>query len=204
VLQVSGLTLWRGSRCLFRDLAFRVEEGALLVLQGPNGSGKTSLLRVLAGLTRPDSGSVHFQGKDMAGLRQQRRLLAYLGHAAALKPSLTVLESLIYEARLAGLPKEQLPALARRLGIDGLEDLEIRQLSAGQKRRVAMARVLMGDAPIWLLDEPYTNIDAAGQQHINSMVREHLRRGGIALLATHQEVQMDGFPRANLILGVQQ
>ena len=159
VLAGSGLTLWRGTTCLFEALSFHLPAGAALLIEGPNGAGKTTLLRVIAGLTMPESGTVTWQGRPLARQIQAGRLrLAFSGHSLGLKAELSTRDNLRYYSDLAGLPGSVEEVLAAT-GLLNCADLEVRLLSAGQKRRAAMARVLLSGAHLWLLDEPQTNLD---------------------------------------------
>jgi heme exporter protein A len=198
MLEASNLTLSRGPTQLFERLSFRVQSGAALLLRGPNGVGKTSLLRVLCGLTRPEQGEISWNGE-----RQQdglRGLVAYSGHLPGLNVDLTVHQNLSYYARLSrGTAAWQ--GLLTALGLDRCADLEVRHLSAGQKRRAGMARVLMSGAPIWLLDEPFTNLDAAGRQLIEEFIGTHLASGGLAVVAAHDDMRLADGRSATLLLG---
>ncbi len=159
MLTAEGVAVFRGERLVFRDLSFRVDAGGALVLAGPNGSGKSTLLRLLAGLVRPIAGRLLWDGADaLADLAEHGRRVAYVGHLDAVKPGLTVTENLHFTARVAGR------AVAD--GLDALElrhlaDLPARMLSAGQKRRLALSRLALTHAPLWLLDEPTIGLDTA-------------------------------------------
>src|SRR5690606_1579109 len=164
---------------------FAVDAGEALLVQGDNGAGKTTLLRVLAGLLRADSGSVEIDGHAAAPpLRAQA--IAYLGHLPALKADLTSLENLHFLCGLHGRRRQPVPGNALAMvGLRGYEDTLARQLSAGQKKRLSLARMWLSPAPLWLLDEPYANLDLTGLDLVNRMVQAHLRSGGAALLTTH-------------------
>src|SRR4249919_3190404 len=178
LLAARGLRFARNEQPVFGPLAFSVDAGEALLVQGDNGAGKTTLLRVLAGLLRADEGTIEIDGRPAApGLRA--RAIAYLGHLPALKADLTALENLHFLCGLHGRRKGQLPEHALALvGLAGYEDALARQLSAGQKKRLSLAR-------LWLLDEPYANLDLEGINLVNRMVQAHLREGGAALLTTH-------------------
>jgi heme exporter protein A len=182
-LSAADLTCRRGSRLLFSGLDFALSAGEALVVTGRNGSGKSSLLRLIAGLLRADGGRISLEGGDSElNLAEQAH---YLGHQDALKPSLTVRENLRFWSAYLG-PAESPPERAlERLGLDGLADLPAAYLSAGQKRRLSLARLLTVHRPVWLLDEPTAALDAEGQVRLADLMRGHLARGGLILAAAH-------------------
>jgi heme exporter protein A len=185
LLAAHGLRFSRNDRPVFGPLDFSVEAGEALLVQGDNGSGKTTLLRVLAGLLRADAGSVEIDGRAAApGLRA--RALAYLGHLPALKADLGARENLEFLCGLHGRRRGQsLESALAIVGLAGYEDALARQLSAGQKKRLSLARLWLSPAPLWLLDEPYANLDLDGIELVNRMVQAQLRAGGAALVTTH-------------------
>jgi len=201
VLAGAGLTLWRGTTCLFEDLSFRLPVASALLIEGPNGAGKTTLLRVIAGLTQPESGHVTWQG---SGFRQQlqsgRLRLAFSGHSPGLKPELSTRENLRFFAQLAG-PPARVSDILEATGLDSCADLDVRLLSAGQKRRAALARVLLSAADLWLLDEPQTNLDTAGRRFLEQALGTHLANGGTAVVAAHQSLDFGAAPVTRLALG---
>ena len=185
LLAAHGLAFSRNEQRVFGPLAFAVDAGEALLVQGGNGAGKTTLLRVLAGLLRPDEGHVEIDGGP-ADPSLRARAIAFLGHLPALKADLTALENLDCLCGLHGRRRGQLPGNALALvGLAGYEDTLARQLSAGQKKRLSLARLWLSPAPLWLLDEPYANLDLQGLELVNRMVQAHLREGGAALLTTH-------------------
>ena len=185
LLAARGLRFARNEQPVFGPLAFSVDAGEALLVQGDNGAGKTTLLRVLAGLLRADHGEVEIDGQP-ADTSRRSRAIAYLGHLPALKADLSALENLHFLCGLHGRRKGQLPEHALALvGLAGYEDALARQLSAGQKKRLSLARLWLSPAPLWLLDEPYANLDLEGINLVNRMVQAHLREGGAALLTTH-------------------
>ena len=201
MLSGAGLTLWRGTTCLFEALSFDLPAGTALMIEGPNGAGKTTLLRVIAGLTMPESGSITWQGSALRKQLQAGRLrLAFSGHALGLKSELSARENLRFFARLTSLPA-RVDEILNATGLSGCADLDVRLLSAGQKRRAALARVLLSDADLWLLDEPQTNLDRAGRQYLEEAIREHLGRGGTLVVAAHQPVDFGRAAVTRLMLG---
>jgi heme exporter protein A len=183
VLQAAGLAAFRGERLVFRDLDFAVPAGGMLLLTGPNGSGKSTLLRLLAGLLRPAAGTLTWDGMDvLADPSMHARHVTYVGHQDAVKPGLTVTENLRFAARLTGGVIGK--ALAS-VGLEELADLPGRMLSAGQRRRLALARLALSQAPLWLLDEPTLGLDAGSVERFGAMLRAHRAGGGIAVAATH-------------------
>jgi heme exporter protein A len=190
-LIVSSLEVWRGERRLFNDLSFELTPGQTALITGPNGSGKTSLLRVLAGLSVPAEGAVTWNGSSVSRLVPElRATIAYQGHLLGLKKDLTVTENLeFYRALWAG--EGAIEPLLGELRLNEFADREIRYLSAGQRRRVALGCMRLRRARLWLLDEPLTNLDAAGAEVISAWLREHTAAGGTAVIATHQADRVD-------------
>lgn len=201
MLAGAGLTLWRGTACLFEELSFVVSPGSALLIEGPNGAGKTSLLRVIAGLTMPESGEVTWRGHRCRQQVEAGRLrVAFSGHGLALKLELSTRQNLSFFAGLAG-QLDRLEETLDLMGIGGCADLEVRLLSAGQKRRAALARILLSDADLWLLDEPQTNLDRAGRLALEEAIRAHLGRGGTVVVAAHQSLDLGASPHTRLGLG---
>lgn len=194
-LAVRSLHLWRGDKHLLRGVSFELRAGELLQVMGPNGVGKTSLLRCVAGLLPVESGEIEWAknvlSRDFSSLHQR---LAYLAHLNALKSELTAFENLRYAIGLRrDTATHEIHAALERLQVSQCADLPVRALSAGQKRRVAIARVLLSKAALWVLDEPITNLDATGIRLIEQCMAEHLREGGLILTAAHQTL-LDGLP----------
>lgn len=185
LLAARGLAFTRNDEPVFGPLDFVVGVGEALLVQGDNGAGKTTLLRVLSGLLRADAGEIDIDGRvAQASLRS--RAIAYLGHLPAMKADLTTLENLDFLCGLHGRRPRQLPSDALAMvGLAGHEDTLARQLSAGQKKRLSLARLWLSPAPLWLLDEPYANLDLDGINLVNRMISSHLRDGGAALVTTH-------------------
>jgi heme exporter protein A len=196
-LVVKKVHVWRGERHVLKGVSLALRAGELLQVSGPNGTGKTTLLRVACGLLRPESGSVSWQGASIVSARADyQRALAYASHEPALKSDLTALENLQFAVALKRrvTPAELLGLLART-GVAACAELPTRVLSAGQRRRVAMARILAVQAPLWILDEPYTNLDAAGSALLSGLLAEHIGGGGLALIVAHQALQIAGTSR---------
>lgn len=191
-LSGKDLCVLRGDRCLFRNIEFTLETGELLLIEGQNGSGKTSLLRAIAGLLDFEEGEVHWQdrsiGADSQGFRAQ---LVWLAHKIGFKADLTLVENLAFERGLRSSSKARVDEVLQRLELARLTRLPFRALSAGQQRRVALARMLLADAALWMMDEPFTNLDSHGQSLVVDLLSEHLGRGGLAVVASHHAVQLD-------------
>jgi heme exporter protein A len=190
-LRLESIHVWRGDRHVLRGVDLELHAGELLHVSGPNGTGKTTLLRVACGLLRPEQGRVEWHGEPIAQIREQyQEALAYASHEPALKSDLTAVENLHFSVglkRRAG--GDDLRGALSRTGVLGCADLPTRVLSAGQRRRVAMARVLAMQAPLWLLDEPYANLDVAGASLVSALLQEHVDQGGLAVVVAHQEVE---------------
>lgn len=185
LLSATGLAFHRNDEPVFGPLDLQVDAGEALLVQGDNGAGKTTLLRVLAGLLQPGSGRIEIDGRP-AGHRERARFVAYLSHLPGLKPDLDTLENLNFLCGLHGRRARQMPGNALAIvGLAGYETTLVRQLSAGQKRRLALARIWLSPAPLWLLDEPYANLDLDGINLVNRMISAHLRGGGATLVTTH-------------------
>jgi heme exporter protein A len=184
MLEARELACLRGERVVFAGLSFALEAGAALLLTGANGAGKSSLLRLLAGLIPLAEGALLWQGQDaLADRGAHARRLRYLSHQDALKPALTARENLAFFARLWGGDEE---AALAALDLLPLADLPARVLSAGQKRRLALARLALGaDAPLWLLDEPTVGLDTASVARLGALLARHRAAGGLVIAATH-------------------
>jgi heme exporter protein A len=189
ILQVQSLGLQRGERRLFRNLDFTLEAGGLAIVRGPNGAGKSTLLRALAGLTMPADGSARVFGvapRRLAG--QDRGRLLYLGHAEGLKQDLSVGENLAFWASLdrgRALTPTELDRVLAQVDLAAAGDQLVRHLSAGQRRRTVLARMVSSPAELWLLDEPLTNLDQPGRALVQQWLQAHLDQGGAAVVATH-------------------
>jgi heme exporter protein A len=183
VITADSLTVSRGERVLFRDLSFHIAPGEAVALTGANGAGKTTLLRTLAGFIRPDAGTVTFADIDPAEARAHR--IHWLGHLDGLKTGRRAREELDFQARWTGANDEGIAAAIAGLALEPLLDLEVRKLSAGQRRRLAFARLIAAPRPLWLLDEPFAPLDTRWRAALGLMMQAHLDRGGAILAAVH-------------------
>lgn len=193
LLEARRLTCVRGEASLFEDLSFSLNAGEVLQVAGANGTGKTSLLRIVAGLTLPDEGEVWWRGASIAARRAEfHGQLAYLGHHLGLKGELTVLENLRVITAIHGVlaAASRMGEVLERVRLDHRADLPVRALSAGQRQRVALARMLLLNAVLWILDEPFTALDVAGVALVKALAEEHLERGGLVILTSHQAVTL--------------
>lgn len=198
-LDVQRLTCIRGQRVLFRDLSFRAAAGEVLSLEGPNGVGKTSLLRVLAGLLPAASGTIALvaNGGEETDLDARTRKMAWLGHQDAAKPQLTAREVLTFFASLYA-SRADIDAALHAVGLSKIADLACGYLSAGQKKRLALARLKISERPVWLMDEPLSSLDGEGRKRAHDLVTAHTMFGGIVIAATHEPL---GVASRRLTLG---
>ena len=193
MLVVTRLKCVRGERPLFSDVNLSLSAGAWVHVKGDNGAGKTSLLRLIAGLSQPAAGDIVWQGENIQSDAQAyRRDLFFLGHQDALKDDLSPLENLEFSSAINGIFLN--PAKARaalhRSGLQGREHLPVRTFSAGQKRRVMLARLALSEAKLWILDEPFTALDVRAVQLLESLIAEHVSQGGAAIVTSHQAMQI--------------
>lgn len=194
-----GLACVRAGRRVFEGLSFALAPGDALLLRGANGSGKSTLLRCLAGLLRPAAGVLRRDGADIAEEPETHRSrLRYLGHHEAVKPQLSVAENLRFAAALAGISEPDIEAGLDAVGIGRLADLPARYLSAGQRRRLALARLVAAPAPLWLLDEPLSGLDAAAAARFAEMVAAQRQAGGMVVLSVHGPLELPGAAELDL------
>lgn len=202
-LQAEALSCERGERLLFQGLDLSVRPGEIWLVEGANGSGKTTLLRILCGLRQPDDGGVRWNGTPVEEIRAEYHAgIAYLGHHSGIKQDLTAHENLRFARALcAGRP--DIDAALARVGLGSIDDLPVSGFSAGQRRRLAMARLLLSRARVWLLDEPFTALDPAGRSLVRDLLAEHAAGGGAAVLATHHEIAVRDADMRRLRLGAE-
>jgi heme exporter protein A len=203
MLEISNLACSRGDHRLFAGLSFELHPGQILQIQGKNGSGKTSLLRTLCGFITPDEGKIAWCGEDVRDLDEDYfARMIYLGHLNAIKDELSALENLRISAGLSGIELNELNAIAalRRMGLKGRERLPTKVLSQGQRRRVALARLLVSHATLWVLDEPLTALDVGAVTLMGELIGEHLAQQGMVIYTTHQPLIVPGVEIASLSL----
>jgi len=188
MIAVQALTLSRGERVLFRDLSFSAGSGEVLALTGANGAGKTSLLRALAGFLRPDAGTIAFA--DVEADEARTKHLHWLGHLDGLKGAGRARDELTFQARWFGADADGIAAAIDVLALEPLLDLEVRKLSAGQRRRLAFARLIAVQRPIWLLDEPLSPLDARWRAGLGVLMKAHVDRGGTIIAAVHDPLPL--------------
>jgi len=203
MLAAADLACFRGDRLLFRDLSLRVDAGQALQVRGPNGCGKTTLLRILCGLTTPEDGTIRWRGRLLRGHDPDYlHELRYIGHSDGVKLVLSPRENLrIAMALDTGADEAALASALTRLNLADFMDVPCRALSAGQRRRVGLARLTLGGARLWLLDEPFTALDSAGCGVVRTLIEAHLDGGGCAVLTSHQPIHLDAGRSISIDLG---
>ncbi|HTU68026.1 MAG TPA: heme ABC exporter ATP-binding protein CcmA [Steroidobacteraceae bacterium] len=201
MLNVQGLHLWRGDRHVLRNVSFSVEPGRCALLTGRNGAGKTTLLRAIAGLLEPEEGAVTWRGAPARATRDAFHAeTVYLGHEPPLKGDLTGRENLGFSVGIRrAVTAAEIDAALTRTGAREFADRQVRTLSAGQRRRIALAGVLLAEATLWLLDEPTTNLDADGQQLVAELAADHLAKQGLIVAAVHHSLPLP----ADRVVGIE-
>ncbi|MDH3325608.1 MAG: cytochrome c biogenesis heme-transporting ATPase CcmA [Gammaproteobacteria bacterium] len=205
MLNCVDLACVRGDRPLFSELNFNIQPGELLHVKGHNGSGKTSLLRILSGLMLQADGEVHWNGENIRKLRDEfQRELLYIGHLPGIKGDLTALENLRVNSGLGGntITENVAWEALGKIGLKGREDLPARVLSQGQQRRVALSRMLVAKAKLWILDEPFTALDVKAVAMLQSVLEDHVKNGGMIILTTHQDFSVANIEVRVLHLGI--
>lgn len=191
ILEIDKVGCVRGDRRLFREMSFTLTPGTCVQLTGPNGSGKTSLLRIICGLMEPEEGEIRWQGANIRSLGEEYFTdITYVGHRNGVKEELTSIENLRISSGLAGneISKAEAREALERIGLGGRENLAARLLSEGQRRRLALARLVICNKAVWVLDEVLTSLDKAAVDLMKALIEEHLDNGGMAIVATHQEL----------------
>ena len=204
MLSANELACERGERLLFKNLGFELGNGEALLVRGGNGHGKTSLLRILSGLSVPATGDVRWRGEAISKAHEQYgREMAYIGHANGIKDDLTPMENLRIAAALDGRVLDDATAMAalEQVGLSRCVDLPARVLSFGQRRRVALAGLMTAGALLWILDEPLTGLDVQGVAMVEQMIRDHVVAGGLAIMTTHQPLALEGLTPKTLSVG---
>ncbi len=190
MLKVEAVTCIKQERCLFDNLNFDLAAGKIMQLEGPNGAGKTSLLRILAGFTIPESGNLYWFNENINQVKEEFLAeLLFIGHKTGVNTQLNAIENIQYWQDIQGYVKSvDYYELLANLGLVGLEDVPVRMLSAGQQRRVALARLWISNAKLWMLDEPFTAVDKKGVILLQQQFKQQLNRGGSIILTSHQDL----------------
>jgi len=192
-LEIKNLSCIRDDRVLFESLGFELESGQILLLEGQNGSGKSSLLRILCGFREPDAGEILWCGRqrDDSGFYQQ---MAYVGHLDGIKKELSVQENLGLVRALGSPGRYSIQQALEQVHLSGYEDVPVQSLSAGQRRRIALSRLLITDNRLWILDEPFTALDKTGIGIFEQLMAEHAQQGGLIMLTSHHDLTLDALP----------
>ncbi len=203
MLLAQDLAVFRGEHCVFAGLGFELRSGEVLQLHGDNGSGKTTLLRALCTLLPLEQGTISWRGSALPGARAQYfSEMIYSGHSEAIKSDLSPRENLIAGAALRGSDSIDIDAIIERVGLSDKAELSCRSLSAGQRRRVTLARLLTSHTALWVLDEPLTSLDVHGRALVEALIVEHAKQGGSVIYTTHQPLSLDGCDVRSLKIGL--
>lgn len=191
-LSVKNLACWRNEQVLFSDLNLSLSPKNILFLEGENGSGKTSLLRILCGFRLPDEGEINWENQSAASMPEYFQNISYVGHKNGIKDELTVEENLNLMRSMATAEEIKTEDVLKQIGLFKKADVLSRQLSAGQKRKLALARLMMTNNSFWVLDEPFTSLDTASVRFFESLIKKHISRGGLLILTSHHDIDLSG------------
>lgn len=191
-LEIKNLACLRNERILFNGLNFSLEPETVMFLEGKNGSGKTSLLRILCGFRQQDEGELFWNSQAVASEPQYFQNISYIGHFNGIKDELTVEENLNLMRSLATASDIKVETVLKQIGLFKQADVITRQLSAGQKRKLALARLMMTNNSFWVLDEPFTSLDKASVEFFEALIKNHIKRGGMLILTSHHEIDLSG------------
>ncbi len=200
--KVNNLQCIRRDNILFQELSFILEDGGLLQIDGYNGSGKSSLLQMCIGLIQATEGNVSWNGEDIRDCRYQfQSNMTYFGHTNGVKTGLTALENMKVMHALSGFKSRiDYSLILKQIGLAGMEDVLLSRMSAGQKRRIGLTRIFMASSKLWLLDEPFNALDKNGKKIIEQLIVEHCKADGMVIFATHQAMEIDGYPLQHIHL----
>jgi heme exporter protein A len=193
-LQVKNLSCWRNDQVLFEQLNLNITPGSVLFLEGENGSGKTSLLRILCGFRLADEGEILWNGQPTSKLPEYYENISFVGHKNGIKDELTVEENLNLMRSVATASNIKTDEVLKQIGLFKKSDVLSRLLSAGQKRKLALARLMMTNNSFWVLDEPFTSLDKASVVFFESLIKKHIARGGMLILTSHHDIDLSGLP----------
>ena len=191
-LTVKNLSCWRNEQALFSGLSLSLSPKNIIFLQGENGSGKTSLLRILCGFRLPDEGEIRWGDKSISSIPEYFENISYVGHKNGIKDELTVEENLNLMRSMATASNVKTEDVLKKIGLFQRSDVLARQLSAGQKRKLALARLMMTENSFWVLDEPFTSLDTATVKFFEQLIKQHITRGGMLILTSHHEIDLSG------------
>lgn len=201
LLEVKQISCSRNYRSLFNDLSFNIESGQLLLVEGKNGCGKSTLLRILSGLRQPDTGTIHWNNSEIKqASKHYSQQLVWLGHRNGINESLTAKENLQIAASFIKSKVSNIGYILKRVGLKPYANTPVRQFSAGMKRRLALARLLLNNAILWILDEPQSALDKTGIALLEGMIEQHVRNGGMVIMSSHHDINFKSIPLGRLAL----